>query len=193
MSNLLQGLNIYLIGMMGSGKTTVGQHLAQSLNYKFIDTDQIIEAIALKYRLIDTDQTIEAIAKKPIPAIFEKLGEARFRELETQVLGELSVYTRTVISTGGGIIQEQMNWSYLRHGLVVWLDVDLEILKKRVAQDPNRPLADKLEPLLNLRRPLYAQADLQVAPELEQSPQEVAAQIEELIPSVLKSQVRLNN
>jgi shikimate kinase len=177
MNNLLQGLNIYLIGMMGSGKTTVGQHLAQSLNYRFIDTDQ----------------TIEAIAKKPIPAIFEQSGEASFRELETQVLGELSVYTRTVISTGGGIIQEQMNWSYLRHGLVVWLDVDLEILKKRVAQDQNRPLADKLESLLNQRRPLYAQADLQVSPGLEQSPQEVAAQIEELIPSVLKSQVQLNN
>ena len=177
MNNLLQGLNIYLIGMMGSGKTTVGQHLAQSLNYRFIDTDQ----------------TIEAIAKKSIPAIFEQSGETSFRELETQVLSELSVYTRTVISTGGGIIQEQMNWSYLRHGLVVWLDVDLEILKKRVAQEQNRPLADKLESLLNLRRPLYAQADLQVAPELEQSPQEVAAQIEELIPSVLKSQVQLDN
>lgn len=177
MNNLLQGLNIYLIGMMGSGKTTVGQHLAQSMNYRFIDTDR----------------TIEAIAKKPIPAIFEQSGETSFRELETQVLGELSVYTRTVISTGGGIIQEQMNWSYLRHGLVVWLDVDLEILKKRVAQDQNRPLADKLESLLNQRRPLYAQADLQVSPGLEQSPQEVAAQIEQLIPSVLKSQVQLNN
>jgi shikimate kinase len=177
MSNLLQGLNIYLIGMMGSGKSTVGQHLAKSLNYRFIDTDQIIEAIA----------------KKPIPAIFEQSGETGFRELETQVLNELSVYTRTVISTGGGIIQEQMNWSYLRHGLVVWLDVDLEILKKRVAQDQNRPLADKLESLFNARRPLYAQADLQVSPRLEQSPPEVAAQIEELIPSVLKSQVQLNN
>ena len=177
MNNLLQGLNIYLIGMMGSGKTTVGQHLAQSLNYRFIDTDQ----------------TIEAIAKKSIPAIFEQSGETSFRELETQVLSELSVYTRTVISTGGGIIQEQMNWSYLRHGLVVWLDVDLEVLKKRVAQDRDRPLADKLESLLVTRRPLYAQADLQVSPGLEQSPQEVAAQIEELIPSVLKSQVQLNN
>ena len=75
MSNLLQGLNIYLIGMMGSGKTTVGNHLAQSLNYRFIDTDH----------------TIEAIAKKPISAIFEQSGEAYFRELETKVLAELSI------------------------------------------------------------------------------------------------------
>jgi shikimate kinase len=173
MSDLLQGLNIYLIGMMGSGKTTVGKYLAESLNYRFIDTDQ----------------TIEAIAKQSIPAIFEQSGEASFRELETQVLGELSVYTRTVIATGGGIVQEQMNWSYLRHGLVVWLDVDLEILKaRRVAEDQNRPLAGKLESLLATRRPLYAQADLQVSLQLDQSPQAVAAQIEELIPSVLKSQ-----
>jgi shikimate kinase len=177
MSDLLQGLNIYLIGMMGSGKTTVGKYLAESLNYRFIDTDQ----------------TIEAIAKQPIPAIFEQSGEASFRELETQVLGELSVYTRTVIATGGGIVQEQMNWSYLQHGLVVWLDVDLETLRQRVAEDQNRPLADKLESLLATRRPFYAQADLQVSPQLDQSPQAVAAQIEELIPSVLKSQVQLNN
>jgi shikimate kinase len=173
MSDLLQGLNIYLIGMMGSGKTTVGKYLAESLNYRFIDTDQ----------------TIEAIAKQPIPDIFEQSGEASFRELETQVLGELSVYTRTVIATGGGIVQEQMNWSYLRHGLVVWLDVDLEILEARVAEDQNRPLADKLKSLLATRRPLYAQADLQVSPQSDQSPQAVAAQIEALIPSVLKSKV----
>ncbi|MEY2859425.1 MAG: shikimate kinase, partial [Cyanobacteriota bacterium] len=57
----------------------------------------------------------------------------------------------------------------------------------------NRPLADKLESLLATRRPFYAQADLQVSPQLDQSPQAVAAQIEELIPSVLKSQVQLNN
>lgn len=173
MSNLLQGLNIYLIGMMGSGKTTVGNHLAQSLNYRFIDTDQ----------------TIEAIAKQPVSAIFAESGEAYFRELETKVLAELSVYTRSVVATGGGIIQEQMNWSYLKHGLIVWLDVDLEILKKRVAEDATRPLADKLESLLETRRPLYAQADLKIAIKPEQSPEELSAQIIAMIPSVLKSQV----
>ena len=173
MSNLLQGLNIYLIGMMGSGKTTVGNHLAQSLNYRFIDTDY----------------TIEAIAKKPISAIFEQSGEAYFRELETQVLAELSVYTRSVIATGGGIIQQQMNWSYLKQGLIVWLDADLEILKKRLVKDQTRPLADKLESLLETRRPLYAQADIQLTIQPEQSPEEISAQIIEMMPTVLKSQV----
>jgi shikimate kinase len=171
MSNLLQGLNIYLIGMMGSGKTTVGKHLAQELNYRFIDSDQ----------------TIEAIAKQKISTIFEQDGEAYFRELETKVLAELSVYTRSIISTGGGIIQQQINWSYLRQGLVIWLDVDLEILTKRVAEDTTRPLANKLESLLVTRRPLYAQADIRIPVKPEQSATEVSAQIKELIPTVLKS------
>lgn len=171
MRDLLQGLNIYLVGMMGSGKTTVGKHLAQTLSYSFIDTDL----------------TVEAIAKKPIPTIFEQSGEASFRQLETQVLAELSTYTRAVISTGGGIIGSSINWSYLRQGLVVWLDVDVEILKQRVAQDRNRPLASKLESLLETRRPLYAQADLQISTRPEQSPEEVAAQIKERMPSVLKT------
>lgn len=177
MSNLLQGLNVYLIGMMGSGKTTVGKHLAKQLHYRFIDTDE----------------TIEAIAKKPIPAIFEESGEANFRQMETQVLDSLSVYTRSVVATGGGIIGLPINWSYLRNGLVVWLDVDVEILKKRVSENQDRPLAGQLESLLEARYPLYAQADLQVSTKAQQSPSEVATTIIELIPSVLKSQVEQKN
>lgn len=177
MRDLLQGLNIYLIGMMGSGKTTVGRHLAQNLGYSFIDTDA----------------TIEAIAKQPIPAIFEESGEASFRKLESQVLTELSTYTRAVISTGGGIITSPNNWGYMRQGLVIWLDVDVEILKQRVAQNQNRPLASQLEALLKERRPLYAQADLHVSPDMEQSPPEVAALIRERIPSVIKSQATSNS
>ncbi|MGL6344752.1 MAG: shikimate kinase [Waterburya sp.] len=173
MNNLLKGINIYLIGMMGSGKTTIGKYLAQDLNYRFVDTDQ----------------TIEAIAKQPITQIFQQSGESQFRELETKVLAELSVYTRSVIATGGGIIQQQINWSYLRHGLIVWLDVDLAILKKRLVQDETRPLADKLESLLTNRRPLYAQADIQITITQEQSPEEISAQIIQTIPTVLKSQV----
>ncbi|MGL5795423.1 MAG: shikimate kinase [Waterburya sp.] len=173
MNNLLKGINIYLIGMMGSGKTTIGKYLAQDLNYRFVDTDQ----------------TIEAIAKQPITKIFQQSGESQFRELETKVLAELSVYTRSVIATGGGIIQQQINWSYLRHGLIVWLDVDLAILKKRLVKDETRPLADKLESLLTTRRPLYAQADIQITIIQEKSPEEVSAQIIKTIPTVLKSQV----
>ena len=175
MSNLLQGVSVYLIGMMGAGKTTVGKQLAKDLNYRFIDTDR----------------TIAAIAKKPITEIFADQGEAYFRQLETQVLGELSVYTRSVISTGGGIITEQINWSYLRDGLVVWLDVDLEILKKRLSHDETRPLADKLESLLETRRSLYAQADIAIAINSNLSPAKISARIIKAIPSVLKSQAKI--
>ncbi|MDJ0590270.1 MAG: shikimate kinase [Pleurocapsa sp. MO_226.B13] len=171
MSNILKGLNIYLIGMMGSGKTTVGQEIAKELNYRFFDTDAIVEAIA----------------KKPISEIFQQEGEAYFRDLETKVLAELSTYTRSVISTGGGIIQQQINWSYLRQGLIVWLNVELEILKKRIARDETRPLADKLESLLKTRLPLYAQADLAIATKAEQTPSEISTQIIEAIPTVIKS------
>lgn len=177
MNNLLQGVSVYLIGMMGAGKTTVGQQLAKDLNYRFIDTDS----------------TIEQIADKPITEIFKDEGEAYFRSLETQVLSQLSVYTRSVISTGGGIIGQQINWSYLRDGLVVWLDVDLEILKKRLAKDETRPLADKLESLLETRRPLYAQADITISIASNISPEEISAQILAAIPSVLKSQVKISN
>ncbi len=171
MSNLSPGSNIYLIGMMGSGKTTIGKYLAQDLNYRFVDTDQ----------------RIEAQKGKRISDIFQESGEDQFRKLETEVLKNLSVKTHhCVIATGGGIIQQETNWSYLRHGLVVWLDVDLEILKKRLVKDETRPLADKLGSLLTTRRPLYAQAHIQIAINQEQPPEEISAQIIQMIPTVLK-------
>ena len=146
----LKGVNLFLIGMMGSGKTTTGRCLAQTLGYQFFDTDQLIEQLA--------DQTIDEI--------FAESGEARFRKLETQVLSELSSYRRLVISTGGGIILNKMNWSYLQHGLIVWLDVDVESLWERLQDDHTRPLLQTSNPLetlkttLNARTSLYEQADV---------------------------------
>ncbi len=169
MKHLLQGLNIYLIGMMGTGKTTVGKLLAQKLGYRFFDTDELIEAVA----------------GKKISTIFAEEGEESFRDLESKVLNEVSAYTRSAIATGGGIVRRQMNWSYLRQGLIIWLDTDLTILQERLAQDQNRPLASQLESLLNLRRPLYAQADLHYKIKEQKTPEEVANQIIELIPSCL--------
>lgn len=174
MNNLLKGINVYLIGMMGAGKTTIGQCLAPQLDYRFVDTD---EAIA-------------QIAKKSIPDIFATEGEAYFRELESKVLAEFSMYTRCVISTGGGIVQQQINWSYLQQGLIVWLDTDLAILQDRLVDDRNRPLASQLETLLENRRPLYAQADLKIAiAQTDRSPTDISSEIIDLIPTVLKYQV----
>ena len=171
MEDLLKGLNIYLIGMMGTGKTTVGKLLAKELNYRFFDTDELIEAVA----------------GKTIPEIFAEEGEENFRDLESKVLNEVSAYIRSAIATGGGIIQRPMNWSYLHQGLIIWLDTDLNIIQERLETDGSRPLASKLESLWSVRRPLYAQADLHIKVENGQTPEEVVNQIIELIPSVINS------
>ncbi len=169
MNNLLQGVNVYLIGMMGSGKTTVGQLLAQKLGYRFFDTDVLLENVA----------------QKPIPEIFATEGEVYFRDLETKVLKEVSAYTRSAIATGGGIIQKPVNWGYLRQGLIVWLDVELEVLKERLVDDDTRPLAEKLESLWESRRSLYAQADLKISVHRKQTPEQIADNIMDKIPSMI--------
>jgi shikimate kinase len=177
MDKQLQGINIYLIGMMGVGKSTVGKLLAEKLGYRFFDTDTLIERVA----------------QKTIPDIFATEGEASFRQLESQVLNELSAYTRSAIATGGGIVQKPMNWSYLRHGLIIWLDADLELLNKRLEGDDSRPLASKLESLLETRRPLYDQADLHIRIQPEQTPEEIVREILTQIPTVLKPQAAIAN
>lgn len=177
MNNLLKGINIYLIGMMGVGKTTVGHLLAQHLRYRFFDTDILLEKVA--------GQTITEI--------FAQQGEESFRNLETKVLGELSACVRSVISTGGGIVLRQQNWSYLHQGLVVWLDAPVEVLSDRLSNDKQRPLLQetdavaKLSSLLEQRRDLYAEADVRISIEKEQTPLDVLTQLLEAIPKVLKT------
>ena len=170
-NKLLQGVNVYLIGMMGSGKSTIGKILAQKLNYRFFDTDVLIEKVS----------------QRKIPEIFATEGESYFRELETKVLQEVSAYTHSAIATGGGIIQKPVNWSFLRQGLIVWIDADLEILQERVTKDTNRPLAGKLQSLLAKRYSLYAQADLKVKSDHVKTPEQVATEIINKIPDKILS------
>ena len=188
MDRLLKGINLYLVGMMGAGKTTVGKRLAVELGYRFLDTDA----------------SIEQVAGQTIPEIFTIQGESTFRHLESQVLAELSAYSRLVVATGGGIVLQQVNWSYLHHGLVVWLDVPVEQLYARLCRDQTaRPLLetanplDTLRQLLEQRKPLYAQADLRVPVQAEDTPEQVAANAIAAIPSVLKPErvppARTNN
>jgi shikimate kinase len=173
----LKGLNLYLIGMMGCGKTTIGQLLAQKLRYRFCDTDAAI---------------VQSTGYE-ISQIFAESGEPTFRKIETQVLSEISAYTRLVVATGGGIILERMNWSYLHQGLVVWLDVPLETLIQRLQWDTTRPLLQdpdpqqKLKYLLEKRQPLYAQADLRIKVPLKATPAQVIEQLLTEIPKVIRS------
>ncbi|MEA5502550.1 shikimate kinase [Halotia wernerae UHCC 0503] len=179
MSSLLQGVNLYLIGMMGAGKTTVGQLLAKQLSYGFVDTDNVIAQAA----------------GRSINQIFAEEGEVAFRQLESDVLAQVCAYTRLTIATGGGIVLRRENWSYLHHGLIVWLDVPVELLYNRLAEDNTRPLLQDVDPkgklrsLLKERTPLYSQADLKITVNQEETPEQIANKVIEVIPSVLKPQV----
>lgn len=178
MSNLLQGVNVYLIGMMGVGKTTIGRLLAQELGYGFLDTDEVI---------------VKA-AGKSITQIFADEGETTFRNLESAVLSQVCAYTKLTIATGGGIVLKQENWGYLHHGLIVWLDVPVDILLKRLAEDDTRPLLQdpnpeaKLRSLLAQRQPLYSQADLHLTITEVETPEQIVTRLITAIPSVLKDQ-----
>ena len=177
----LQGLSICLIGMMGSGKSTVGKQLALQLNYRFFDTDILIEKV---------------IGRK-IPHIFAMDGEAQFRDWESQILSNVTACTRSVIATGGGIVTTPRNWSYLHQTLVIWLDAPVELLVQRLRGAQDRPLLsneenieEKLNYFIAKRRDLYSQADLPIKITAEEDPQQIAQNIIEKIPSVLKKQSR---
>ncbi|WP_017326161.1 shikimate kinase [Synechococcus sp. PCC 7336] len=163
----LRGTSVYLVGMMGAGKSTLGRLLAKELGYGFVDTDA----------------AIEKVAGKSIPDIFAESQEAGFRALESQVLAELSQFPRLVVATGGGIVVRKRNWGELRNGLVVWLDVPAEVLHQRLAADDTpRPLLETPDPvatlnaLLEQRRSLYAQADVCIRSD-RQSPVELLPQL----------------
>lgn len=125
-SEALQGTSIYLVGMMGSGKSTMGKMVSQALGYCFFDTDSLIEQLA----------------GKSIPQIFAEDGEADFRALETQVLQELSPFKNCIISTGGGAATRSENWGHMHAGISVWLNAPPELLAHRVVRDGTaaRPL-----------------------------------------------------
>lgn len=137
---------IYLIGPMGSGKSTVGKSLARKLQFEFFDSDR----------------EIEARCGVDIPTIFEFEGETGFRKRERKVLSELATLDNVIIATGGGAILNRANRKLLREsGHVILLAVDLEEQLRRVALNRNRPLLQvgdveaKLRSLMDERRSLY--------------------------------------
>ncbi len=144
---------IALVGMMGVGKTSIGRRLAQRLQIPFVDADQeIVDAAGLS-----------------IPEIFEKFGEAHFRDGERRVIARLFDGKRKIIATGGGaFINEETRTLMLERAIVIWLDADIDTLVERTARKGDRPLlanGDAREILTKLaqeRNPLYAQAHLHV-------------------------------
>ena len=172
----LAGRSLYLVGMMGSGKTSTGRPLAERLGYGFVDADAVIEQAA----------------GCSIPDIFDRDGEAGFRSLESQVLSAISQRHSLVVATGGGVVTQPENWGMLHSGIVIWLDVMPDQLLQRLNADSTvRPLLQTADPeaalnaLLNERRPLYAEADLTVVIN-DETPEAVADGILQLVPSLLK-------
>jgi len=128
--------NIVLIGLMGAGKSTVGKFLADKLGYDFIDTDALIEK----------EQSMS------IPMIFEKFGEEYFRKLENELVVSLIKRENTIISTGGGLVQNLDNITNLsKNGVIVYLKADANILYERIRNDINRPLLQNTNPLNKLK------------------------------------------
>ncbi|GAB4508041.1 MAG: shikimate kinase AroK [Sulfuricaulis sp.] len=160
--------NIFLIGPMGAGKSTIGRHLAELLNKDFRDSDQ----------------EIEKRTGAAIPLIFEIEGEAGFRSRESSVLDDLTHQSNLVLATGGGAILSPDNRKILHErGVVVYLQAPLETLLQRTRRDRHRPLlqtADRrstLEDILKAREPIYRQAADIVIETSHRSPMSVAREI----------------
>jgi shikimate kinase len=140
--------SVFLVGMMGAGKTSVGRLLAQRLSKRFVDADH----------------EIEARCGVPIPVIFEIEGEAGFRQRERAIIDELTRNDDIVLATGGGAVLAAENRECLHaRGLVVYLKASAHEIWQRTRRDRNRPLLATANPqqriaeLLAEREPLYAQ------------------------------------
>jgi shikimate kinase len=134
---------LFLIGLMGAGKTTVGRLLGTQLHLNFVDTDHVIQ-----------DRTGVSI-----PTIFEIEGEARFRDRECQVIDELTQTPEIVLATGGGAVLREQNRAALKsRGLVVYLHGQPRDLWLRTRHDRNRPILQGVDPLQKLTE-LYAVRD----------------------------------
>ena len=141
--------SIVLIGMMGAGKSSVGDCLRRRTSLKLFDTDELVTS---RFGM-------------PIPEIFSKHGEDKFRDAETETLQALAICQPAVVVTGGGIILREQNLALLKRlGAVVWLQADEATLFKRASRTGNRPLLQYKNPrdafarMLQARLPLYAKA-----------------------------------
>lgn len=166
---------VFLVGLSGSGKSTVGRLVAERLGWQFVDTDAVVEQ--------RTGRTVETV--------FAEEGEAAFRLLEATVLGEIATRSGVVVATGGGAPTSSAGREAIATGLVIWLDVTPERAASRLAADSataarpllaGDPLA-RLEALFEARRPLYEQSDHSIAVDYY-SPAQVAERIVTLVGNV---------
>ena len=137
--------NVYLIGFMGCGKSTIAKNLAEVLNRP----------------CLDLDQWIERQLGRTIPELFHEEGEVYFRDVETYYLQETANLIHTVVSTGGGAVGREINRQFLKKQTTIYLEWPFEVLYKRIAGDTNRPLSKSYDQLLQLyeaRRAFYEES-----------------------------------
>ena len=147
------GLPIVLVGLMGAGKSTVGRRLAARMRLPFVDADS----------------EIEAAAGMSINDIFERFGEAHFRDGERRVIARLIDGTPKVIATGGGaFVNDETRSLILDQALAIWLDANPAVLAERVKRRDSRPLLRGRDPravlgeLAKVRNPFYALAPIRI-------------------------------
>lgn len=160
--------NIFLIGPMGAGKSTIGRHLASLLKLEFVDADH----------------EIEKRTGAGIPLIFEIEGEDGFRKRESAAIDELTRKKNIVLATGGGAVLSADNRQALRsRGTVVYLRASIDILVERTRRDRNRPLLQtddpraRLEEIMKMREPLYLETAHVIVDTDRRSPQAVARDV----------------
>jgi shikimate kinase len=164
--------NVYLIGPMGSGKTTIGRRLARRLGLRFHDCDH----------------EIEARTGASVSLIFDVEGEQGFRKRETGMLQELTARQGVLVATGGGSVLSTANREMLRkRGLVVYLQTPVEQQLKRLQRDRSRPLLqsadrrEKLQRLAEERNPLYEEVADIVFPARNRTLDAVARELADII------------
>ncbi len=163
--------NIYLVGLMGAGKTTIGRQLARALSVPFYDSDKAIE----ERTGVD------------IPTIFEFEGEEGFRDREQKMIEQLTQMQGIVLATGGGAILRDENRKLLKeNGFIVYLQCSVERILERTRRDTQRPLLktdnprDRIESLFEQREPLYLScADFKIDTGVLQSKDVVSRILEE--------------
>ena len=175
LKKILKGRILYLVGMMGSGKSLTGPYLAKYLDYSFVDQDSLIEEVA----------------KKSISDIFDQEGEKEFRDIESQVLREIGTHHSLVVATGGGVVMRPENWGILHQGIVIWINPSQKCLVQRLKTDVNkRPLLGKnnflsiFNDLMKERYPIYSEADVNIIVE-EETPEQVAQKACKYLSNVL--------
>lgn len=163
---------LWLVGMMGSGKSTVGSQVADRLGLDFVDTDELVAAV--------TESTITDL--------WSDQGEETFRRLESQMIASAAAGKPVVVATGGGVVLDQDNISRMRRsGLVVWLKASPEVLSDRVGRASTRPLlaasddpVEALSALLQKREERYAEAAHAVVETNDRPVDEIVGRVLEL-------------